>query len=435
MPNLQEAEKAAVDQRQAAFEGSASERSLAPVLDWTLTFQALAAAAPQHALAQWRSTHALPWLVAALVLAPDDAVYDSSLLQAAAAIPVSSPAWETVAYHRARLLIAAGHMADARTALTDLSSQLEQLSAANREPSTVNAVRGLEMIAAPSAADFLSFAPRSMLLASSEEYSSVLECEEVMKDPARHYHCVPQVDSQQLDADAARVFNEQAPLSLWLAAAESDSLSPQLRSAIAEEGWTRAVLLGDSDRAGSFLALVPQTLREQAAAGHSPLSPWMTLARNPGLRPYLDAGTQRAYSYDVVESYRDNWCYEPDQHAGPSLRAALLSSAERQQGEKDAHDLASIRSLNVGRQILADVQANPHDPLAAESLFLVLRMIRYECTEPAPATEGPRDNFASAGPFSQEARDLLQLKRDAARLLRRYYAASPWTKKAAPFVG
>ncbi len=141
-----------------------------------------------------------------------------------------------------------------------------------------------------------------MLLASSEEYSSAQECDEFMKHPARHYNCVSRVASQQLDTDAARVFNEQAPLSFWLAAAQSGSISPQLRRAIAEEGWTRSVLLGDSATAGSFLALVPQTLRDQAIAGNSTLAPWMTLARNPGLRPYLDAGTQRAYSYDFVEA-------------------------------------------------------------------------------------------------------------------------------------
>lgn len=431
----QEAEKAAAAKRLSAFDASASERSLGPILDWTLTVQSLSTDAPQHALDQWRNTHALPWLVAALVLAPNGTTSVSDLLEAGASVPVSSPAWETVGYHRARLLIAAGHLAEARVALTGLSSHFQEIPAADREPSTVNALRGLGMVVAPTAAEFLSFASRSMLLASSEEHSSVQECQEVMKNPVRHYNCDSHVGPEQLDKDAARIFNEQAPLPFWLAAAQSSSLSPQLRNAIAEEGWTRATLLGDKVTSASFLALTPQPLREQAVAGGSPLAPWMTLARNPGLRPYLSAGTQRAYSYDFVESYRDNWCYKPDASSDSSLPVAFLKPAERKSGKDDAERLANIRSLYVGRQIIDRVQSDVHDPQAAEALFLILRMIRYGCTEPAQATAGTGDVYAPVIPYSQEAKDLLQLKRDAARLLRQHYAASPWTKKAAPFVG
>lgn len=430
-----EAEKTAAARRQTAFDSSAPERSLAPILDWTLTIQSLSTAAPQHALEQWRRTHALPWLVSALVLAPNGTAAISDLLDAASAVPVSSPAWETVGYHRARLLIAAARLADARAALSDLSSHLEALPAREREPSTVNAVRGLQMVAASTAAGFLSFAPRSMLVASSEEASSVQECLEVMKNPARHYNCLEHVGPEQLDKDAARIFNEQAPLSFWLTAAKSGSLSPQLRDAIAEEGWTRSILLGDKTASASFLTLVPQPLREQAKAEGSPLASWMTLARNPGLRPYLNAGTQRAYSYDFVESYRDNWCYKPEDTSEPLLPAAFLSNSERKEGEDEVKRLGNLRSLYVGQQIIREVQANLHDPQAAEALFLILRMIRYGCTEPAPTPSGRGDVYAPVVPYSQEAKDLLQLKRDAARLLRQHYAASPWTKKAAPFVG
>ena len=74
-----------------------------------------------------------------------------------------------------------------------------------------------------------------------------------------------------------------------------------------------------------------------------------------------------------------------------------------------------------------------HDPQAAEALFLILRMIRYGCTEPASVVTN--SNVSPTIPDTEEAKELLQLKRDAARLLRKHYAASPWTKKAAPFVG
>jgi hypothetical protein len=295
------------------------------------------------------------------------------------------------------------------------------------------------MLAAPTEADFLSFVPRRMLLASSEEYASVQNCLAVMKSPNRHYNCVPSVETQQLDSDAARILNQQAPLSVWLASARSTSLSSQLRMSIAVEGWTRAILLGDREKAVSFLPLLPEALREQAGQS-SALAPWITLAKNPGLRPYVNAGTQRAYSYDFVEDYRDNWCYRPEDYAEPFIPSAFLSQAESQQGTDEARRLAPIRSVVVGQRIIRSVQANVKDPRAAEELYLTLRMIRYGCTAPAQSNPGSGESGDStypsvAIPYSRESDDLLRLKQDAARLLRHYYPASPWTKKAAPFAG
>ncbi len=119
----------------------------------------------------------------------------------------------------------------------------------------------------------------------------------------------------------------------------------------------------------SFLLLAPEPLRTQAKQ-RTPLARWVTLARNPGLRPYMNEGTQRAYSYDFVESYRDNWCYQPDAFATPQVPATFLSIAERQQGTDEARRLAPIRSVFVGRQIIREVEANARDPQAAEGLFL-----------------------------------------------------------------
>ncbi len=422
-----EAELTAKQERETAFAGTADERTSAPILDWTLTFQSLAASASQHALAQWQSTHSQPWLVAALVLANDSEGAKQDLLDAAAHIPPSSPAYETVAYHRARLLLAGHRFAEARSVLEQLTLFLQQMPKTEREPSTVNAVRSLRMLAAASPSEFLRFVPRTLLLASSEEYSSEQECLAVMKDSKRHYDCFAEVDPAQLDADAARVLNEQAPLDLWLQAATSDSLSTQLRAAVAEEGWTRAILLHDQPRAASFLPLLPVALRAQA--GNSPLAQWMTLARNPGLRPYLNAGVQRAYSYDFIESYRDNWCYQSDPDAGSP--AAFLSQSEHEAGAAEARQIRGMRSLVVGQRIVAEVKANLHDPQSPEALFLVLRMIRYGCTQPEQPGADPATPQVRA---DSEATDLLKLRQEAARLLRQHYATSAWTRKAAPFV-
>ncbi len=133
---------------------------------------------------------------------------------------------QTVTFHRARLLLSAGRRSEAQTVLTDFSSRLDELPPAEREPSSVNALRGLEMLASPTEAGFLSFVPRNMLLASSEEYASFLDCREVRKNPNRHHDCVSSVDPEQLDTDASRILNQQAPLSVWLGSARLPTSLP-----------------------------------------------------------------------------------------------------------------------------------------------------------------------------------------------------------------
>ena len=436
-----EASRKAAARRQSVEQAIVPVRALAAAIDWTLTMQSLEPAAAAHALEQWRETHAVAWLVAALALAPEGAPPD--LLTAAAAVPVTSPAWQTVTYHRARLLLAAGRAGEARSVVAAALPRIEQFAAAERQPSSVNAFRGLAMLAAPTLADFLQFAPRTMLLAESEEASSVDECQETMKEPRRHYDCTAQVAPEQMDADAAQILNGQAPLPVWLAAVQSSALSAQLRGAIGIAGWTRAILLHNSAQADAFVPLLPAALRTQAGSGAG-LQQWMTLARNPGLTPYLNGGTQRAYSYDFVESYRDNWCYRAPDVAqnlmAAPIAAAFEDSREKQQGAEEARLLAPMRSVGLGEQIVRAVDASPADPHAPEALFLVLRMIRYGCVEAASASGGvsPVGGFAQVYPgisYSQESIQLLQLKQKASRLLRQHYALSPWTKKAAPYAG
>jgi hypothetical protein len=446
MQTQAEADNAAIALRHDTYQATGPERALSRLIDWTLTFQSLDPAAGAHALDQWQRTYTLPWLVAALALAPENTAPPQPLLAAAAAVPAGSPGWQTATYHRIRLLLGAGDGPEARAVLAQAMPKI----LAEAEPSSVNAFRGLALRASPTLAGFLEYAPRRVLLATSEERSSLDECQTVMKDsPSRHYECIAEASPNQLDRDAAGVLNGQAPLRVWLAAAESPALGQQLRQAVAMGGWTRAVLLHDAAAAAGFLPLLPEALRAQASAER--LGPLLVLARNPGLNPYLNAGIQRSYSYDFVESYRDNWCYKSSPShpvpAEPAPAVAFLDEADRKAGVQQAQALAALRSADVGQQIVDYVRDHPGDRPgdqdSAEALFLVLRMIRYGCTEPAPPPRpssppgaGPSIQVVEpSGTWSIEALQLLKIKQEAARLLRRRYPASPWTRKAAPFAG
>ena len=361
------------------------------------------------------------------------------LLGAAAAVPENSPGWQTVAYHRVRLLLGAGRNAEARPLLGDAMARV----AADGEPSSVNAFRALAMRAAPTVDGFVVYLPRTVLLRTSEERFALDECGEAMKNPRRHYNCRTELSPTEMDADAAGVFDGALPLAVWAEVARAAELPAGIRQVVAQTGWTRAVLLKDAGAAREFLPLVPAALREQAGAGDAiGFSDWMALARNPGLTPYLSGGTQRGYSWDFVESYRENWCYQPPA-AVEAGTAAFLNAAERAEGLRQARALKEMRAAGLGREIVEYVRAHPDESRAAEALYLVLRMVRYGCTEArapvanAAAGQGsdPRNAMVNGPPPSEEEIELYRLKMEASRLLRQRYAASPWTKKAAPFAG
>jgi len=64
--------------------------------DWIFNFQASNQASTDHALAKWKESHSLPWLVACLSKASASTPNLSELLDAAAAIQPASPAFLTV---------------------------------------------------------------------------------------------------------------------------------------------------------------------------------------------------------------------------------------------------------------------------------------------------------------------------------------------------
>src|ERR1019366_9957527 len=84
-----------------------------------ITIQSPAPAAKQHALEKWRSTHSVPWLVAALDKIKEGDTGPEDLMNAAVGIPADSAAYVTVAYHRARLARALGHDEEAHRILKD----------------------------------------------------------------------------------------------------------------------------------------------------------------------------------------------------------------------------------------------------------------------------------------------------------------------------
>lgn len=426
--------KATDTQRTDAFnktyKDTADLRTDAPLIDWTLTMQSPSVEARQHALAAWKHTPTLYWLVAAMAKARGDDSETPNLIAAAANVSTTSPAWTTITYHRARLMLESGKSGEARSLLDETLPVLQTA----QQDSAANLFRDLRMAAAPDLDGFLRFAPKRVLLRTSESYYASRECLEVMKDPKRSYDCAKTVDADQFSEAASSFFNAQAPLSVLVAAAKSDALPQQLRQSVAMMAWTRSILLHDDAAAKALLPLLPAKLQQQAGDGIG-FAAIMALARNPGLRPYLESGVQRSYTYDFVESYRDNWWCKGLAPSWASSSApfaaetpAFLTREQRKEAQTQLETLSAQEGAQVylGNLILAYAKDNADDPRTPEALFLVLRMIRYGCD---------RQPYTPDGKASSEALQEDALKKDVSRLLRQRYASSPWTKKAAPFAG
>lgn len=432
---LTTAEKQAVFNH--AYAKVADLRSASPLIDWLITFQSPATAAKQHAFAEWQRTQDLPWLVASLSKAVASDVEAPVLIDASGRIPSTSPAWLTVTYHRDRLLLGTGRTTIAGVETTGIEAAGIETDALmpfiqkQGSDSATNLFRGLRMRSAVTLDDALADAPRKILARVSEEQSALAECLNLMKNPKRHYDCKPDTNSLEFSEDAAELLNDKLPLATMAQAAQSKSLPSHLRSSVATVAWVRAVLLKDENVAEQMLPLLPKELRRQAGPGVG-FHALMAIARNPGLRPYLDAGVQRSASWDFVESYGDNWwCANwpiSNHEADQPLRSdtvAFLAPEARVTAASEHTDLIALGGAEeyIGGQILDYAHSHPEDPDIPEALYVTLRLIRYGCYH---------------GWRSESARDRADRVRVIAlsvgAMMRHRYPDNQWTKKAAPYV-
>lgn len=420
-------------QKQPAFENAYAEvaklRATSPLIDWLVTIQSPADAAKKHARVEWERTRTTPWLVAALAKSFGSDPDVSAVMEAAATVPTTSPAWPSVVYHRIRLLIETGRADQARNELTTAFP----LVLSGGSESTVNLFTGLRMRSATTLDAALADAPRRILERISTEQASILECLDVMKDPKRKYDCKDPNSPEEFSADSAAMFNQQLPLTTLAGAAQSSVLPASLRRSVAIMTWVRAVLLKNDAVAAQIFPQLPAKLQQQAGTGTG-FHQLMAILRNPGLRPYLDPGVQRSYTYDFVESYADNWWCAgwsntvAEQHGAAQPRqVAFLAPAERTSAERELADLRGLGSSDeyLGSQVVAFANAHLEDPDVPEALYLTLRMIRYGCYHGYTIYGHANDAHAVAPG---------QIAHEVVKIMRRRYITDPWTRKAAPYV-
>jgi hypothetical protein len=377
--------------------------------DWILTFQLSSPTALDHAYEEWEQRKALAWLVAALSKVQAGDPRGAKLLEAARAVPPSSPAYAHVTFHRLRLMRQSGQRAE-------VFPELNRLLTANRQTlprSALNLFLALRMNYAKDLSDLLKYAQRVPLEISYNWGTD-------------HLH--PPAGSPWFDADGLIVLNQQMPLSVLVEAARSEVLPDYLRRQITLGAWTRAFLLDDDPEA---LKLAPE-LAHLAPEVEPYLATFLgapdgesrrfagdvLLLHFPGLRPYITA-PGRSTPINQIDDLRENWwgkgipCGLPWGQYGwadePGTGAAQntmkwpvieppfnevypngtvppptflshdqLNTAEREWARTRSLPVAPIY---LGEIALRWVRKHPEDPRSAEALALVVRAGHLGCAD------------------------------------------------------
>jgi tetratricopeptide (TPR) repeat protein len=392
-----------------------------PLLSWIEGWRGAGTAAT--AFSVWQRTGGMPWLTMAMVKASPSDPFVSDLLAAAAKIEPVTPAYDTVFFHRVRVLIALQRNDEARSLLDAAIPPLR-----NQKPSSyLNALLGERMAVARNFSEFLSFAPRAILRSGSQGADDLQGLCNVhahaQNGPA---DCPGLKQPFEFDNDAITALNQQLPIQLLVEAASSPTLPQNLRQNIALAAWTRAVLLEDAESAGKLSGLLPKELLD--TRGDSIGFPAdLAILRNPGIRPYLESGIPRVASFSYFDEFRNNWWCKPwapsqeedNQKPKQLLTPSFISASEAALGHAQYEHLQQLSAsiAIIGQRVVDYATSHPDDALVPEALALTVRATHYACPTYVPNARA--DSSSEYTPVSKAA----------FQLLHRRYPNSSWTKK------
>ena len=360
--------------------------------DWLRTFRSRGPPSLEHALARWRETKSLPWLIALLAKIDADHEAVAEVLNGVA-VPEASQGYLMATYHRLRLDAARG---EKETVRAELDALLYAGDVA-MSPSTRNHFLALRLQLAESFESFLRAAPREWVF----EGFGFLGAD-------TNYQVL-------LDADSLVVLNEQLPLRRLIEAAQSGFVPPHIREVLALATWVRAALIAEADSERAARALVsqywPDLEGELAAyaAASDPQDKAFTLAyfllRHPGARPFLPATVRRREPINETDQFRDNWWCRFDwgstmheaiylkrgrQHPGPPDRTRIklsfppfLSDEDTQIAERQVRKLLAVPAgPNYLSQVVINwAKTHPEDERVPQALHLAVRSTRVGCVD------------------------------------------------------
>ncbi|HEY9871782.1 MAG TPA: hypothetical protein V6D08_21695 [Candidatus Obscuribacterales bacterium] len=386
--------------------------------DWVMTMQTRGSESDQHAIAMWKKTQSLPWLVAAISRVKAESPDARDILAAAGKVPISSPAHWMLFYYTNQLNIAGKRLAQARA---DLDRVL--LSPPATLPlSSANLLRAQRLTIAQNLSEFVRFGiQKPACLCMTGGIDGVPDDVETIEKTG----VVP--DNEPLFTQTAGyLLDRRLPLSALRQLARDQKIPTKLRAHVAWTSWVRAVLVGDDASARDLaIAMRPFNSRKTGLIDKY-LS--ATTAEDRKFAATLlmlkfSSATPNAYWGQLDEdSYGDAsgwwWGPSPVSQYGDSLEDGLpfeqlhplfLTKVEQEQASLELKKLAAVPTAPnyFARNVLAYARNHPADPRVPEALHYAVKATRYGATDEATS------------PLSKQLFVLLHTR----------YKSSPWTKK------
>jgi hypothetical protein len=373
------------------------------------------------AFALWQATQTTPWLVAALTLAEAHGPATPALLEAAAKIPASDPAYVALMYQRLRLL------APGDATRAELERTLPQVTT-HESLSTKNLFASLSTANAPSLEMWLATAGRVPPAQSDDMDPGPTYTLAPGTAPSEN-PCgtkVPAAEYKLFDTDAAFALNHNFPLTELATAAESSVLPQNLRYQIAQAAWVRAVLLDQPAIAHRMTPLlidcraawkpVLDAYDSATTADARHAAGLLALMRFASTEPSVRDGVERRNGFAAYDQYRQNWwCTTvPAAHQTvdelPAVKGAadtsgadgsqfrtihpsqplFLTAAQIAAAQQEVAALEKFPDATeyFGREALAWQKSHPHDPQTPDLLGEAFRVQRNSCATEAASSTG-----------------------------------------------
>ncbi|MDR3612068.1 MAG: hypothetical protein P4L53_00780 [Candidatus Obscuribacterales bacterium] len=397
--------------------------------NWITSYQLGNYAEPEKtfkkAEAQFEKTHSIAWLLVALTYAPFDKAKVSSLLAAANALPQTSPAYLSINYAVAKLLIGMHDVASANSLISSLETQAKN----QQIPSSLNLLMDLRAKLPTHASGFIANAVRI-----PASYSINMDYFDVETSPSQEK---PKKIAPAFALANADCMNKSMPVSLLANICSDAKLPSALKANLAQATFVRAVLLDDNEALKkssevlkqlssqisalkSVKQLLPAVLATSGA--DQKFAAAYLMLHNPGMDPFVTAGAQRQDGLNELNEYNDNWWLTSSnsdttisQTPGSMVFSKLpnfpdlLTATQKAQA---AIENKKIAELGAGPTYLGSIVCNyaishPSDSRVPEALALEVRASHY----------GNKDK--STTKYSKQAFELLHKK----------YPKSPFTAR------
>ena len=376
--------------------------------DWLFTFQTGGAEAYLYALSRFRETSSNLWLLTALSKAEKSSTELKRLFEAADKIDRNAPAYPTIAYHQARILVEQGQTAAARKLLDEILDSNFDLPISSRNMFLIERAKLSETLD-----DYLKFAQLKPFAFDWDGTSGTIDefikqqkswynpesepkqtREEYEKEIEKNFENEKQWENRTMfDLKTINVINNHFPLPLLVEAEKSPALPEYLRERFALAVWTRAVLLDDFATAQKISAeivkyhpelqeLMDKVNLAKTLPGRQRAALYLIL-KNPMFTPYLEDGLGKADNEFNTWDANDWWCApydtEYDEATGTDVKVKLppkpqfLTTAQSTAAQAERKRLSDMGDAPkfLGEKVLEWARLAPADKRVAEALFIV----------------------------------------------------------------